>query len=184
MIKFVCLDTETTGLDPKVNGLASIACISLDENLEIVSEFYTLVNETDKKIEQEALNINGLKIEDLKNAPLSVAVMNTIATILDDKIVICHNAAFDIAWLNNRGFNITKAIDTMDLSWLYNPGQKAKLGIVCERFAIPVENAHNSLGDTRMTVKLLKKFVENKSFAEKHNILEPKPINFDRWKKR
>lgn len=187
MSKIVVLDFETGGLDPAIHALMSVAAIQLGEpelfpNLPIVREYYTVIQDLPEKIiTPEARAVNGITDEMiLKNGLPIDPVLDDLQFILDDAIVCCHNAAFDVDWLNHRGFDIQEAIDTMFLSWdHWGRYTKAKLGIVCERAGIPVQDAHNSLGDTRMTVELLR-------YLAKANpeVLKPKPIQWKWWEKR
>jgi|WetSurMetagenome_2_1015567.scaffolds.fasta_scaffold83493_4 DNA polymerase III subunit epsilon len=178
---YVVCDTETGGLDANKNALVSIAIVELDENLEEIGRHYTLVkDDPDKIIEQQALDINGITLAQIEKKGKPVAeVMERVKELFADAIIVCHNAAFDIAFTNARGTNVLEAIDTMDLAWKRWPGKTAKLGIVCERLGFSIKNAHNSLSDTLATVDVLKKFAEDKSL----NALKPYPIIFNRFKK-
>lgn len=178
MKKYSVLDFETGGLNPKDDALVSVGIVVLDENFNQVDEYYTIIFEPNKIINAEALQVNGITHDEIKNGKPILDVLADIRRITAGTIFVNHNSAFDIAWLNERGFNISESVDTMDLAWARWPGQKAKLGIVCERLGIPVENAHNSLADAKMTAKILVKFSEMPVLK-----IEPKLIRFDRWKK-
>ena len=60
--KYCVLDFETGGLNEKVNGLASVGVIRLDENLQEVDRDYFLMYEEDKTYDQGALDVNQLTI--------------------------------------------------------------------------------------------------------------------------
>jgi len=181
MKKFSVCDVETGGLDPQKNALVSVAIVLLDENLEEISRHYTLVKDSpDKIIEQQALDVNKITLEQIakKGKPIE-EVMVRVKELIDGTILVFHNGSFDSSFLNARGTNITTSIDTMDISWKRWPEKKAKLGLVVERLGFSIEGAHNSLYDALMTAKILKKFNED----EKLNALRPYPINFARWSK-
>lgn len=41
---YLALDTEATGLDPTIHGLIEVACVVLDEKLEVLNTFQTYIN--------------------------------------------------------------------------------------------------------------------------------------------
>jgi len=182
MKNFVVIDFETGGLDPKTAALCSVGMVVLDgTTLKVVDQYYSLIqDEPEKIISPEALAVNGITLDQIKSNGLSIGfILNMIIDYLDNATIVCHNAAYDIAFLKHRGFvEYTEAVDTMDIAWKIWPYQKAKLALVCQRANIEVENAHNSLGDALMTAKLLQYFAKIDP-----EYLNPKPINFDRWKK-
>lgn len=181
MSNIIVLDFETGGLDPTKHALMSVAAVTLDDRLLPLTEYYQVIQDLPGKIiEADAQAVNGITDEEIKNTGIPVTqVLDDLHIILEGQVVCCHNAAFDVAWLNERGFDIQNAIDTMFLAWQLWPYQKAKLSIVCERAGITVKEAHNSLGDTRMTVNLLRYF--SKQLGEK--VLEPVPIRWKWWEK-
>jgi len=181
MKKYAVCDTETGGLDAIKNALVTIAVITLDENLNEIEEYYSIVKDDPNKIvEDQALNVNGITRKQIyeEGKPIK-EVMQKVIELFNDSIPVFHNGAFDAAFTNARGTNIKECIDTMDLAWKKWPRQKAKLGMVIERLGFAIEDAHNSLGDVKMTIKLLQEFSKDKNL----NALIPRPINFNRWKK-
>lgn len=176
-MQFKVFDTETGGFSPTQDALASIAVVTLDEQLNEISRYYTLIIEPDKNLGQDALNVNGLTIEQiLKEGKPIENVLNELHELLDgsDNILVAHNISFDASFLNARKFNITHGVDTMLLSRQVFRGQPAKLSSVAMRFGIEVKDAHNSLGDVLMTCDILRKFSKSTWL----NALEPKPIVF------
>lgn len=176
-MKFRVFDTETGGLNPAEDALASIAVVTLDEQLNEIDRYYTLIIEPNKNLGQEALNVNGLTIEQIiKDGKPIENVLEEVHELLDgsENILVAHNIQFDASFLNFRGFNITSGIDTMLLSRRVFPKQPAKLSAVCMRFGIEVKDAHNSLGDVLLTAEALRKFAKSTWL----NALEPKPIMF------
>ena len=176
---YAILDTETGGLDPVRNALCSIAIVIYDDQLQEIERHYTLVKDKPEKIiEDQALAVNKLTREEINEKGRDIDyVINRTKELIEGKILVAHNGAFDFAFLNNRGLNVLSCIDTMDISWKKWPNKKAKLGMVVERMGIEIENSHNSLGDALMTGKILKEF----SKEENLHALEPKPIIFDRF---
>ena len=181
MIKVI--DVETGGLNPETDALMSIAIITLDEDLNVKSEFYTLVRDFGKQYRPEALAVNGINMMDIDSAPSIEEVKDEILERLWQKDILCfHDAVFDAKWLNVKfGYDIQNAIDTIILSEAFFPSQKRRLSELIKRCGFAVENAHNALGDARMTAKALKWFYENKNKVS-FDVLSETPIAWDKWK--
>ena len=158
-------DTEASGL-LDTSALTSFAGVLIDENFEPVSSFYTLFKyEEDKSYSDEALELTKLSRELLKQSGSSVKnVRPTIQRLFNlADVIVCHNCTFDIGIMMRYGFAIRRDcfFDTMHKSWDVWKGEKAKLGMVCQRIGVDASGAHNSMDDVMMVVQLLKWFNEN-----------------------
>lgn len=179
--KYAVLDFETGGTDAQRNSLCSVGLVRLDENLNEVDRYYTLIVDTPDKItDDEALRVNGLTREQIaKEGKPWFEVYAELRARLDGCILVAHNAQFDFRFLKNRGYPVEEAVCTMELSWKIWPTQKAKLGIVYNRmYGHEFVGAHNSLFDVLATVELMKWF--NQKDPE---LLKPVPINWNRFKR-
>lgn len=179
--KYAILDFETGGTKAESSAICSVAIVRVDENLNEVDRYYTLVVDTpDKVIEDEALSINGLTRKQIRDeGNLWVNVFEEIKSRMTGCIPVAHNAQFDFRFLKQRGFDVGNAVCTMELAWKLWPTQKAKLNVVYQRmYGSQFEGAHNSLYDVLATIELLKWY--NKKDP---TLLEPKPINWDRFKR-
>lgn len=158
---YFVFDLETGGFDPNKNAILSIGAVVLDgETLEEKVRYYTLVqDEPEREISEDALKVNGLDLADIKeNGSPIEDVLNTMRVLMAGKIIVAQNAAFDASFLNERGFDIQNAVDTMIISRRKWPGASAKLGDICARIGVKVENAHNAIADAAMTGMVLKEF--------------------------
>ena len=174
------LDFETGGLKEKVNGLCSVAIISLGAELEELNRFYALLYEPGKVYEAEALRVNGFTLDTLEKEGLRPdEFIPILHSLIDGSVVICHNAQFDVRWLNARGWNIQEAICTMENDFAISPYQKHKLGLVYNRyFGHDFVGAHNALADVEAAIEVLRW-----QKAKDAQYLNPKPINWDRFKR-
>ena len=84
---YVFWDTETSSIDPNVAQILSLGAVAVDpRRLEIIedSEFYTLVKPEDEAtIEPKALEVNKLKLEDLRQAPTIETAWKSFVSYLD-----------------------------------------------------------------------------------------------------
>ena len=99
MAKLVFIDTETTGLDPTRHEIIEIAAIIVNED---GSKQYWHKRIAPKHIataDPVALEINGYTPEGWADAPLFCDMVNVIGIMLNDAILVGHNVAFDIAFI-------------------------------------------------------------------------------------
>lgn len=162
-MKYLVLDTETGGLNPQTDALMSVGAILLDENLKEVSVNYALFqNILDRDVGERAKEVNGLDESRLATGLYPVDFVSTWKMFTDyADILIGHNVAFDVGFMNANGFdvNFDKFLDTMHLSWDVWAGEKASLTKCYKRTGGNPREAHNALYDCQMVVKLLRWFV-------------------------
>jgi len=181
---YAVFDIETGGLNSRMHALLSVAVVLLDKNLDETDFYYSLVKEEGKAITPEATAINGITAEMVEQDGVLIdKVLDTIEDMLMWNIPVCHNAKFDIGWINVlRPYNFKSAIDTMMISRFISTSMSASLGAVCNRYKIPLTDAHNSLADTRATADVLRNFAVQEADGywklAGYNVLEPKEIRF------
>lgn len=169
MNKYLFLDTETGGFNKSKDALLSAALILTDQDFNIITQYYSLFNDPTRNCSDEALAINKLTRDQIAAAPcINESVLTTIQLQLwQSNIIVAHNAAFDLPFLGSYGveYNGDHTLDTMHVAWDVWPGQKAKLGMVCDRVGIDSSGAHNAYDDTIMVIKLIKWFIANEHLS-------------------
>lgn len=182
MTRYLVLDLETGGTDPAAHAIMSLALLTLDADLHEIDRYQTLVSDPGRAVTAEALAVNRLSVEQVRAQGLPVAdALEVVRQKLDGAVPVCHNAAFDLDFLNRRGFDCRQAIDTMFLAWRAWPGQPARLGVVCQRLGIATAGGHTALGDALMTAEALRRFA---GMPLKPPALEPQPVQWRWWERR
>ena len=87
MTKVLWLDLETTGLNPIINGIAQVACL-VEVGGEIVDSLYIPYIRPMKydKIEPQALQVNGITMNQLETGEEPRAAYSTIVKLFDKYI--------------------------------------------------------------------------------------------------
>ncbi len=108
------LDTKTTGLNPEKNAMIQLSGFLTDsmKTREIVSEFNIRLRPWDEaEVEEKALEVNGITIEDLTKYPdaeigfkefrnvLISAQISQFADKMDKLFILGYNCPFDIGFL-------------------------------------------------------------------------------------
>ena len=155
--EYVVLDTETTGLFKNARVI-EIGIIAFNEQ-EILEEWSTLLNPIR---DIGPTQIHGITPTMVSLAPEFGQISNDLARLLNNRILIAHNASFDIRMLTAEfarigvDFNPGKAFCTMIAARNNLPSGTDKLTDACSYLGIEVTNAHSALGDARMTLELFR----------------------------
>jgi DNA polymerase-3 subunit epsilon len=156
----IILDTETTGLDPKMgHRLVEIGAVELINHTPTGVNYQTYIN-PERDVDPGAQEIHGLTNEFLKQHPTFGDVSAEFMDFLSDSTLVIHNAPFDLAFINmelNRlgepSISSERVIDTLVLARKKFPGAQANLDALCRRFAI--ENRHRELHGALVDAALL-----------------------------
>ena len=149
---FAFLDLETTGLAPWFGDRICEVGIVLTEGRRIKQQFQSLVN-PERPLSLGAASTNGLTDEELTSQPVFAKIVDEVIEWLKGAVVVCHNAQFDIQFLDSefrrlkREITIPNLIDTLLLARQNYDLPSYSLHSIAEAFHIPVTNAHRALDD-------------------------------------
>ena len=177
--EFIVFDTETTGLSAATERLTEIGAV-LVRNGEIVEEFDTFVN-PEKPIPPKITELTGITNDMVKDAPEEAEALAMFEEFCGGRILIAHNAPFDMGFLNaalNRAKKETKytSLDTVPLCRNLLPElNKVKLDIVAKHLGLGDFNHHRACDDARMLAMIFQKLLEKLKAA--HSIKTIQQIN-------
>ena len=165
-LTFAFLDVETTGLSPRYGDrVCEIAVVRSRADL-IQATYATLVN-PERKISPGAAAVNGLRDEDVRDAPPFAKIADPLIELFRDAIIVCHNAPFDLGFLSNemqragKTFRAATSIDTLMLARTNYDFRSNSLSNVARALGIPTPDAHRALGDVMTTRAILNRFIED-----------------------
>jgi DNA polymerase III epsilon subunit family exonuclease len=150
--RFAFLDLESTGLSPWFGDRICEIGIVLTEGRRIKQQVQMLVN-PERLLSLSAASTSGLTDEQLARASLFSEVADDIVEWLKGTVVVCHNAQFDVQFLDSefrrlgREIQIPNLIDTLLLARQYFDLPSYSLLSVAEAFGIPMTVAHRALDD-------------------------------------
>ena len=156
------LDTETTGLDPKMgHRIIEIAAVEV-VNRRLTGRHLHFRLDPERDIDFAATEVHGLTRDDLRGKPRFRDVVGEFVDFSRGCEWIIHNAAFDVAFFDYEfdlcGFPRSttiygKLVDTLALARDTFPGKRNNLDALCERFG--VSNAHRTLHGALLDAQLL-----------------------------
>jgi DNA polymerase-3 subunit epsilon len=154
----ICLDIETTGLNPKDgHKIIEIAAIEMIDKIKTGKVFHTYVNPR-RDVPLEAFNIHGISTEFLQDKPIFDHVVHKFLEFIEGGRLVIHNAAFDTKFLNHelQGLGIptlrNEVADSLLIARNKFPGSPASLDALCKRFNIDLSKRtkHGALLDTEL----------------------------------
>jgi len=148
--RFAFLDLETTGLSPWFGDRICEVGIVITEGKRIKEQVQTLVN-PERPLSVGAISTNGLSDEELESAPLFEEIGPKVLGWLSDAVVVCHNASFDIQFLDHEfkqlghEIQVPNLIDTLMLARQYYDLPSYSLAVIAEAFHVPISSRHRAL---------------------------------------
>lgn len=159
-MRYIVLDTETTGLDPDDgHKIIEIGCIEIINRKVTDNTFHKYINPL-REIDIEASKVHGLTASNLSEKPIFDDIYDEFLEYIADSPLIIHNAPFDIGFLKKEfgylkrkdDFINNEIIDSLKLARKISPGKKNTLDALCERYSIDNSdrNLHGALLDARL----------------------------------
>ena len=158
----IILDTETTGLDPKLgHRIIEIAGVELIDR-RATGRTLQIYIDPDREIDAGASEVHGMTWEDLKGKPKFADAAPDFIDFARGATWIIHNAPFDVGFLDTELGNARLPacaelygglVDTLALAREAFPGKRNNLDALCERFG--VSNAHRTLHGALLDAQLL-----------------------------
>lgn len=162
-LRYVVLDTETTGFDYKLDRILSIGAISIEDNSIAVD------NTLEIFVEQEVFNpntvaIHGILQEDNHQKIEELEALKLFLNYASNAIIVAHHAIFDITMINNalnrHGLPKlkNKVLDTGFLfkksrlrSNIINHQENYSLDAVADALSVTIQDRHTAIGDAYIT---------------------------------
>ena len=162
-MRYIFLDTETTGLSP-ANGdkLVEIGAVEVI-NRQITGKIFHHYINPQRGSDEGALGVHGLTTEFLSDKPLFHSIAQDLLSFVNGATVFIHNAPFDLSFLNaelsESGLNTFESItvvDTLDIAKRKYPDERNNLDALCERLGVDNSGreTHSALHDALILAKV------------------------------
>lgn len=156
----IIFDTETTGLDNRMDRIIEIGGIELFNHFPTGRTLHLFVNPGDQKVHPDALAVHGISDEFLKDKPPFADVFEQILEFFGDGKWIAHNATFDMGFVNAELARLgvppilpDRVVDTLSLARRKHPMGPNSLDALCRRYGI--DNSHRTKHGALLDSELL-----------------------------
>ncbi|MDD5028919.1 MAG: exonuclease domain-containing protein [Rhodoferax sp.] len=158
---YTVFDTETTGLNPsggdQIIQLGAARCVN---GKLLKQESFEQLVDPGRLIPAATIPIHGITQDMVAGKPKITKVLPAFYAFAQDTVLVAHNAAFDMRFLQlqekNTGLVFNHPVlDTLLLSAVVHPNQEShRLEDIAERFNITVLGRHTALGDALVTAEV------------------------------
>jgi len=165
-LAYTVFDTETTGLNPSEGDeIIQIGATRIVNGKLLRHESFEQLVDPRRSIPAHTIPIHGVTPEMVAGQPDITQVLPAFHTFARDTVLVAHNAAFDMRFLQLKekvtGLSFDQPVlDTLLLSAVVHPAQPShRLEEIAERFGIPVIGRHTALGDAFVTAEVLLRLI-------------------------
>lgn len=159
----IVLDTETTGLEPSQDHrIIEIGCVEIVNRRPSGRTYHRYLN-PDRRIDEGAIAVHGIRNEDLADQPRFEQVVEEFLEFVRGAELIIHNAPFDVGFIEHelnrmqhrlpRLRDHCRVLDTLAMARELHPGQRNSLDALCRRYQ--VDNSGRDLHGALLDAQLL-----------------------------
>jgi DNA polymerase-3 subunit epsilon len=166
-VRFVVLDSETTGLNPATDRIITIGAVAvLDGEIRLDDAFDALI-----RIERNtsAVTVHGVTRDQALEGVDEQVALERFVEYLRDGVIVGHHIGHDIATLDaachrHWGFRLAnRSLDTMDLTLHLErdgafagrpPIKQFTLDALCGMFGVVPHDRHTAAGDAFITAQV------------------------------
>ena len=161
--EYICLDCETSGLNPRKDEILSIGAVHIKGNKILMRETFNLFLKPSKHIAEESIKIHQIRPIDLENG---LDPQNAIYQLLDfigSRPIVGYYIKFDVAIISKytkKFIGIKLPNETIEVSSMYYKTRKRssdyefidlKFDTILKNLNIPALGKHDALNDAIMT---------------------------------
>jgi DNA polymerase-3 subunit epsilon len=177
-VRFVVLDSETTGLNPRVDRLVTIGAVAVQHGDIVLNDSFDALLEVTENT--PAVTVHGITRDEARGGLDEAEALTRLLDYLRDGVIVGHHIDHDVKTLDAGcerwwGFHtMNRSLDTMDLTLhLERDGAFAgrpaisrfTLDSLCEMFGVIPHDRHTASGDAFLTAQV---FLRLLKLAGKH----------------
>src|SRR3954451_13005402 len=166
-VRFVALDTETTGLDPRRDRLITIGAVAVCGGEILLDDAFEVLLKL--AYNNSSVTVHGITRDEALGGMDEPEALAGFLDYLADGVIVGHHIGHDIEALNcacERHFDFklrNRSLDTMDLTLHLNDdgafagrpmAQGFSLDGLCEMFGVAPHDRHTAGGDAFLTARI------------------------------
>jgi len=170
----IVFDTETTGLDPRLDRVIELGGIELVNRFPTGRTFHEYINPEGREVHPDALAVHGISNSDLTGKPVFSQIAERFLEFIDGATLVAHNANFDIGFINSELARLgrdfigpDRVIDTLMLARRKHPMGPNSLDALCRRYGIDNSrrDKHGALLDSELLAEVYIELIGGKQAA-------------------
>jgi len=172
LVRFVVLDTETTGLDPRRDHIVTMGAVGMHGGEILLEDCFEALLKVDHNT--SAVTVHGVTRDDSRGGIDEPRALRLFLDYLQDGVIVGHHIQHDVETLNvgyerHFGFRLTNlSLDTMDLALHLErdgafAGQERIRGFslddLCALFGVVPHDRHTAPGDAFLTAQVFQRLL-------------------------
>lgn len=165
-LTYTVFDTETTGLDPsKGDEIIQIGATRIVNGKLLHHEGFEQLIDPRRPVPSASTRIHGITSAMVRGQPGIEEVLRAFHAYGHDTVLVAHNAAFDLRFLQlkeaDSGVRFDQPVlDTLLLSDIAHPNHESHaLEAIAQRLGVAMVNRHTALADAIVTAEVFLKLV-------------------------
>ena len=165
-LSYTVFDTETTGLDPSAGDeIIQIGATRIVNGRLLRQEGFEQLVDPQRPISAASIPIHGIEPAMVAGQPTIDRVLPAFHAFALDTVLVAHNAAFDMRFLQLKEHSSgvcfdQPVLDTLLLSALVHPNQESHaLEAIAQRVGVAVVARHTAMGDAIVTAEVFLKLL-------------------------
>jgi DNA polymerase-3 subunit epsilon len=166
-VRFVALDSETTGLNPLTDRLITIGAVAVQDGDIVLEEAFEALLRVERNT--SAVAVHGITRDETRGGMDEPEALRRFLDYLKDGVIVGHHIDHDISTLNaayrrHWDFELkNRSLDTMDLTLHLErsgafadrePIREFTLDSLCELFGVIPHDRHTAGGDAFITAQV------------------------------
>ena len=161
--EYVCLDCETSGLNPRKDEILSIGAVHIKDNKILMRKTFNIFLKPSNNIAAESIKIHHIRAIDLENGMEPKDAILQLLEFIGSKPIVGYYIKFDVAIISRYtkkiiGINLPN--ETIEVSSMYYKTRKKssdyefidlKFDTILKNLNIPALGKHDALNDAIMT---------------------------------
>lgn len=165
-LTYTVFDTETTGLDPSAGDeIIQLGAARIVNGRLLRGEVFDCLVDPRRSVGPDSVKIHGITDDMLAGRPTIDRILPDFHTFCEDTVLVGHNAAFDMRFLQMKEERTGVAfrqpvLDTLLLSTVIHPNHEShRLEAIAERLGVNMSGRHTALGDALVTGEIFIKML-------------------------
>ena len=171
-VRFVALDSETTGLNPQTDRIITIGAVAVQGGDIVFEDSFEALLQISRNT--SAVTVHGITRDETRGGIDEPTALRRFLDYLGDGVIVGHHIGHDISTLN-AGYQrhwgaglMNRHLDTMDLtlhleqSGAFAGGERIReftLDSLCDRFGIIPHDRHTAGGDAFITAQIFQRLL-------------------------